>query len=77
MLINERGEVCLTDFGLVTISQSQALAATFDASIEAGSVRWMAPELHKAGGRRSRHSDIYAFGMTMLEVRAERLSQDK
>ena len=59
----------MADFGLVTISYTQGVATTSDATGQAGTVRWMAPELHRSGGKRSRDTDCYALGMTMLEVR--------
>lgn len=30
---------------------------------------WMAPELFKEGTTKSRTSDVYAFGMTIIEVK--------
>jgi serine/threonine protein kinase len=85
----------LTDLGLLTVSQSSFTSTfpgtahslrndtTYTAHSDAGSVRWMAPELfenpstaingeEEARSGRSTRSDVYAFGMTMLEVRANR-----
>lgn len=33
-----------------------------------GSTRWQAPELSGPGAQKTRRSDVYAFGMTILEV---------
>lgn len=79
----------LTDLGLLTVSQIGVPPdssvgpflggdTTYTAHSNAGSVRWMAPELLGSTCsdndelvlqyRRTTWSDIYAFGMTMLEV---------
>jgi len=67
ILIKKDEEACLTDFGLVSVAQSANFATTFS-NQEGGSVRWMAPELHQESGKKTRESDVYAFGMTTLEV---------
>lgn len=67
ILIDGGGCARLADFGLLTISETQGFATTFRPS-EGGSVRWMAPELFREGIMKSRSSDIYSFGMTLLEV---------
>ena len=57
----------LTDFG---ISRSVDPSSTFAGSTMggAGSLMWMAPELHKRPAAPSPASDVYAFGMVMYEM---------
>ena len=59
----------LTDFG---ISRSVDPSSTFAGSTMggAGSLMWMAPELHKRPAAPSPASDVYAFGMVMYELYA-------
>ena len=68
ILIDDVEHARLADFGLITISETQNFSTTISHG-DQGSTRWMAPELFKQGVRRSWSSDIYAFGMTILEVR--------
>jgi len=68
ILIDDAGRPRLTDFGLITFSSTQSVRTTQDASDARGSVRWMAPELFMSNNSQSRASDVYAFGMTILEV---------
>jgi len=60
LLMDRYGTVKLTDFGL-TITQDQVFMFS-------QTVRWMAPELYGDDPQRSREADIYAVGMTMLEI---------
>jgi serine/threonine protein kinase len=68
ILIDEEGNARITDFGLISITESQALETDFTAHAGRGSVRWMAPELFRSGVRINRSTDVYAFGMTIHEV---------
>lgn len=73
ILIDRDRSVQLTDFGLLSITETTAFATAATSQIEKGSTRWMAPELFESGAKRSRSADVYAFGMTVLEVRSENL----
>ncbi|KAG9089273.1 hypothetical protein FS749_001458 [Ceratobasidium sp. UAMH 11750] len=67
VLISGNGVAKITDFGLSTLTKGVGLATSFDG----GSVRWMAPELitREGGGpAESMSGDIYALGMTCLEI---------
>ena len=68
ILIDEEGNVRITDFGLITVTESQALGTDFTAHTGKGSVRWMAPELFGPAARITRSTDVYAFGVTIHEV---------
>jgi serine/threonine protein kinase len=74
ILIDEDGNARITDFGLITITESQAFETDFTAHTGRGSVRWMAPELFGSEVRINRSTDVYAFGMTIHEVLPSRVS---
>ncbi|CAE6445766.1 unnamed protein product [Rhizoctonia solani] len=66
VLISSSGIAKLTDFGLSTMSESSvAFSAT---TSQAGTIRWAAPELLSEEHPKSKRSDIYALGMTLLET---------
>jgi serine/threonine protein kinase len=69
VLVEEFGRALLCDFGLARIkaditSRTRAMSD----SVVSGSRNWMAPEL-LSGSLPRPQSDIYAFGMTLYEVR--------
>lgn len=63
ILISDDDEALLGDFGLSKLNES----ATISALKGSGSVRWQAPELLDEGAK-TFQSDVYAFGMTIVEV---------
>ena len=71
--MNDEGNPCIADFGL---SRVEALQASLSGTSGArGSLRWQAPELllpetYRGNGKHTSKTDIYAFGMTCLEVNA-------
>ncbi|KAG8753999.1 hypothetical protein FRC11_006917, partial [Ceratobasidium sp. 423] len=67
VLVSSDGTAKLTDFGLSTMSQS-SLAFSATSGTFSGSLRWAAPELIFDEAHKSKQSDIYALGMTMLEI---------
>lgn len=73
-MINDKGKAQLSDFGLSSVdSVHEGITATSSASNSGGNPRWLAPELIFPGefngnGKHTVESDIYAFGMTALEV---------
>ncbi|KAF8633261.1 hypothetical protein AX17_004437 [Amanita inopinata Kibby_2008] len=70
VLINDRNEACLSDFGLGRILDSSG----FTTKNVAGTCRWMAREMldgeddTDAPVYRTTETDIWAFGMTILEI---------
>ncbi|KAG8745277.1 hypothetical protein FRC12_014615, partial [Ceratobasidium sp. 428] len=67
VLISSHGIPRLIDFGLATVVGG--IPAFSASSTIAGTVRWMAPELQVAEGQgTTAASDVFAFGMTMLEL---------
>jgi serine/threonine protein kinase len=79
ILINSEFRACLADFGLAAIIEDASYLEGTGTYKTAGTIRWMAPEIldpEKYGyikrARRklpSKSTDIYALGMTILEVR--------
>ena len=72
--MDDNGEPCLADFGLSRLEAG--LMAEPPSLVNAGSFRWKAPELlfprdYGGTGERTTASDMYAFGMTCLEVSLE------
>ncbi|KAG9118909.1 hypothetical protein FRC07_006329 [Ceratobasidium sp. 392] len=66
VLVSDDGRIKLTDFGLTIMSQQYLEFSKTDPG--GGTQRWMAPELLNEDGVRCKETDIYALGMTMLEI---------
>ncbi|CAE6459511.1 unnamed protein product, partial [Rhizoctonia solani] len=67
VLISSDGIAKLSDFGLSTMYE--ASIAFSETSITVGTTRWAAPELlDEESPKASKSSDVYALGMTMLEI---------
>ncbi|KIM56730.1 hypothetical protein SCLCIDRAFT_93413, partial [Scleroderma citrinum Foug A] len=65
IMISNDGHALLTDFGLSYIVNSSFSLQVGD--LNGGTLNWMAPEVLD-GAKISPGSDIWAFGMTMLEL---------
>ena len=63
LLLDERGTVWVTDFGLAKLAQQGDLTATGDII---GTLKYMAPE--GLQGESDARSDVYGLGMTMYEL---------
>jgi serine/threonine protein kinase len=69
VLIDDGGNAILSDFGLSRIkADATSRTARGDGSGIVGSRNWMSPE-QLWGGSLKKPCDIYAFGMTLYEVR--------
>jgi serine/threonine protein kinase len=69
VLISDAGRAVIADFGLSKALEKLA-DTMYTASNGAGATfRWMAPELQSDGAVLERSADVYAWGMTALEVR--------
>ncbi|KAG8782681.1 hypothetical protein FRC12_020570 [Ceratobasidium sp. 428] len=66
VLVSSDGVVKLTDFGLSIVHEINLQLSESDPG--GGTLRWMAPELLMDVGIRCKETDIYALGMTLLEV---------
>lgn len=64
ILVDENLKGKLSDFGLSFLKSS----SLFSSGVVGGSPLWMAPELFKKGASPSENTDIYALGVTMMEM---------
>ena len=77
VLIGSDGVACISEYGLEVILRDGALSKSI-----AANVRWMAPEVLGAIGRRiplgdrGKAADIYSFSMVMFEVRISTFARD-
>ncbi|KAF8608127.1 kinase-like protein [Ceratobasidium sp. AG-I] len=56
----------IADFGLTIVHEGNFQFSATDPG--GGTMRWMAPELFKEHAKRTPQTDIYALGMTLLEI---------
>ncbi|KII84781.1 hypothetical protein PLICRDRAFT_117229 [Plicaturopsis crispa FD-325 SS-3] len=80
IVVNDRGQAVVTDFGLSKVTEELSDTLKLDTSSFAGSTRWMAPELVLALVEDdgcpppiSTSSDVYAFAAVCLEVVTDRV----
>ncbi|CCO33600.1 Putative serine/threonine-protein kinase/receptor R831 [Rhizoctonia solani AG-1 IB] len=66
VLISDEGDVQVTDFG-VSIMDHREIEFSVT-STGAGTQRWQAPEILRGDSDSSKEADVYALGMTMIEV---------
>jgi len=70
ILVDDSGQVRITDFGLAMMPQDpDSQRAFFDNQ----TVRWTAPEILYESGTYSKEADVFAFAMVMIEVRCGRI----
>ncbi|CAE7072832.1 unnamed protein product, partial [Rhizoctonia solani] len=67
VLVSSDGVARITDFGLSTMSEA-GLRFSETSATQMGTMRWAAPEQVLEDSYRSKHSDVYALGMTFLEI---------
>jgi formylglycine-generating enzyme required for sulfatase activity len=72
LLLDARGSVWVTDFGLAKVDDQQNLTATGDIL---GTLRYMPPEAFD--GKTDARSDVYALGLTLYELLAFRPAFDQ
>ena len=67
ILIDTNGNARIVDFGLSTVARD---IHSFDSTSEQRGVtpRWASPEILKGDKFHSTESDVFAFGMVMIEV---------
>lgn len=71
IVINESGDPLLADFGFSRIVQDLTGVAITESCGMLDSYRWAAREL-LVGGNLTLKADVYAFGMTVLELMSHR-----
>jgi len=70
ILVDATGNARIVDFGLATVARdSNSLAST--AEDQGTTARYTAPEILKGLGNHSKESDVFAFGMVVIEVGAD------
>jgi WD40 repeat protein len=72
LLLDTRGTVWVTDFGLAKTEDQETLTHTGDL---VGTLRYMAPEAFE--GRSDARGDVYALGLTLYELLALRPAYDE
>ncbi|KAG6905439.1 hypothetical protein DXG01_002699 [Tephrocybe rancida] len=70
ILISDSHRACLADFGLSSVSESQAIRLTsFSSAVTGGTMRWKAPELLDGSESASNtQTDVYAFACVCYEI---------
>ncbi|KAF9256250.1 TKL/TKL-ccin protein kinase [Marasmius fiardii PR-910] len=68
IFINSEGNPLLSDFGLSKMTEEMTNIPFTQSAGVADLYRWFAPEIHIGSGSVSLSSDIYSFGMTVLEL---------
>ena len=68
ILIGDAGQPLLCDFGLAVVVEDLINMPISSALQGSGNPRWMAPELLIGEDIVTLETDIWSFGMTMLEV---------
>ena len=74
VMVDGSGNPRITDFGLAPISRSPYSPWSTSDKGECAA-RWCAPELLAGGQPASKESDIFSFGMVMIEVGSDGLRQ--
>jgi len=67
IFISEQGKAHIADFGLSELMIEGADDENSSAWHNGGNPRWQAPEILKEGARRTKETDVFAFGRVMLE----------
>lgn len=71
ILVSKRGEPMLCDFGLAVVVEDLTMMSISTVLQGSGNCRWMAIELLFHDVLPTKESDMWAFGMVVLEVRVE------
>ncbi|CAE7073902.1 unnamed protein product [Rhizoctonia solani] len=68
VLVSSEGIARLSDFDFSIMSDASSLVFTASSNNRMGSIRWVAPEMISGTLKRTTRTDVYALGMTMLEI---------
>ena len=70
IVVDVAGSARIMDFGLATVARdSNSLESTVE--VQGATARYTAPEILKGVANHSKESDVFAFWMVMVEVRAD------
>ena len=70
ILVGATGNARIVDFGLAVVARdSNSLVST--AEDQGTTARYTAPEILKGVGSHTKESDVFAFGMVVIEVGAD------
>lgn len=67
ILVDSKGDACLTDFGLSIVTCSKGLSGDEDRRARGHSSIWAAPETLNEG-QISKEVDVFCYGLVALEV---------
>ncbi|CAE6424869.1 unnamed protein product [Rhizoctonia solani] len=67
IFVTRQGLIKIGDFGASKFQGDESIGFSTTVNQIAGTMRWMAPEMF-SGGSRGREVDVYALGMTILEI---------
>lgn len=71
ILVDSSGNARITDFGLSTIARDpSSFVSTFENQSQ--TLRWTAPEILESDQAATKESDVFSFGMVMIEVCGDR-----
>ncbi|CAE6461817.1 unnamed protein product [Rhizoctonia solani] len=74
IFVSKQGVANIGDFGTSTFQGDQSIGFSSTANPNiVGTMRWMAPEMFTPNSAHSREADIYALGMTTLEIMTGRV----
>lgn len=72
-MVDESGNPRITDFGLASVARgSNSVTNTSDN--QCSTLRWTAPEISMLGEAVSKASDVFSFGMVVIEVGSDQSS---
>ncbi|KDN46719.1 hypothetical protein RSAG8_04099, partial [Rhizoctonia solani AG-8 WAC10335] len=68
IFVSKDGIAKIGDFGTSTFQGDQSIGFSSTMNVLVGTFRWMAPEMFRENSACSREADVYALGMTILEI---------
>ena len=70
-MVDSFGNARITDFGLATIVRDPSSFVSASENRDQ-TLRWTAPEIFESGRAATKESDVFSFGMVMIEVGGDR-----
>ena len=72
-MVDGSGNIRITDFGLATIARDPTSLVSTSEN-QGHTLRWTAPEVLGSGQGVTKKSDVFSFGMVMIEVSSNQSS---